>query len=583
MTVRNPFPVPPAGGGGRPTGTPGRVRLAPAFPAMTALLILLAGTVPGRVRAAPLPGCPGPPQDPAQQEKLTIGVLDLDAEGVDDTEARTITGRLRIWLGRTGAFEVIERNQMENIMEEMGFQFSGACDTDECVVQVGRVLGASKMVAGSVSKVGSLYSLQIRIIDITTSRIEHTSFNDEPRGIEFVLTEATREVANELAANVTGQAVETTEPAQPAVAQPGRVTTANVRVESDPPGAAITYEGNDLGTTPATIILPEGSQQIVLALDGYRERTRTIEVIAGRNQDVTVELEEIPTGFLNLTTDPVQCEVFIDGENVGQRSPLQRWQVYEGTHQIEVRRQGYESQTRRITIAPRQTTTEEFTLRRSGSAQITFRSTLNGGRLTITGDEEEAALLANPEQTVAIPPGNYTLTVKAKGYAPWRQQLTLGDGANEIVPVTLRPKSRIVAGFLSLLPGMGQFYSGRGMMGVLWLGGVGATAGMALGEQGTYDGLLDEYDALKEEYDNATTTAEINNLRTQMEEKYAEVQDSYDKMSSMASIMTIVYAVNVLDAFALMPRLRPFGSGLQTDLDLGVHQGRLCFTLTLGF
>ncbi len=148
-----------------------------------------------------------------EQEKLTIGVLDLDAEGVDDTEARTITGRLRIWLGRTGVFEVIERNQMENIMEEMGFQFSGACDTDECVVQVGRVLGASKMVAGSVSKVGTLYSLQIRIIDITTSRIEHTSFNDEPRGIEYVLTEATREVANELASNVTGQAVEPAEPA----------------------------------------------------------------------------------------------------------------------------------------------------------------------------------------------------------------------------------------------------------------------------------------------------------------------------------------------------------------------------------
>ena len=88
------------------------------------------------------------------QEPLTIGVLDLDANGVEDYEARAIAERLRIYLGRTQVFQVIERNQMENIMEEMGFQFSGACDTDECVVQVGRMLGASKMVAGSVSRVG---------------------------------------------------------------------------------------------------------------------------------------------------------------------------------------------------------------------------------------------------------------------------------------------------------------------------------------------------------------------------------------------------------------------------------------------
>ncbi len=158
------------------------------------------------------------------QEKLTVGVLDLEANGVDAGEARAITERLRIWLGRTQTFQVIERNQMESIMAEMGFQFSGACDTDECVVQVGRVLGASKMVAGSVSKVGSLYSLQIRIIDISTSRIEYTAFKDEPGGIEAVLTVAAEAVANELAANVSGRAVQreqqpARQPEQPVVQQ----------------------------------------------------------------------------------------------------------------------------------------------------------------------------------------------------------------------------------------------------------------------------------------------------------------------------------------------------------------------------
>ncbi len=133
-----------------------------------------------------------------QQEQLTIGVIDLEANGVGESEAKAITERFRTYLGRTGVFQVIERNRMEEIMVEMGFQASGACNTDECVVQVGQVLGASKMVAGSVSKVGTLYSLQIRMIDMATSRIEHPLFEDVD-GIEEVLRTVTQSLANQLA------------------------------------------------------------------------------------------------------------------------------------------------------------------------------------------------------------------------------------------------------------------------------------------------------------------------------------------------------------------------------------------------
>jgi hypothetical protein len=161
-----------------------------------------------------------PQQPPAPQPgPLLVGVLELDPNNVDAGEARAIAERLRLYLGRQRiggqvVFQVIERNKMETIMQELGFQLSGACDTDECVVQVGKVLGASKMVAGSVSKVGTLYSLQVRIVDMQTSRIEQQAFADVD-GIELVLTEATQSVAAELAA------VQGTQPApQPVVQQP---------------------------------------------------------------------------------------------------------------------------------------------------------------------------------------------------------------------------------------------------------------------------------------------------------------------------------------------------------------------------
>jgi TolB-like protein len=159
---------------------------------------------------------PADQQQEQEQEQLTIGVLELEANGVDTSEARAITERFRTYLGRTEVFQVIERNRMVEIMEEMGFQGSGACNTDECVVQVGQILGASKMVAGSVSKVGNLYSLQIRMIDIATSRIEFPLFKDVD-GIERVLQEATRDLANDLAEEVRQQLGMPVQPEEPAV------------------------------------------------------------------------------------------------------------------------------------------------------------------------------------------------------------------------------------------------------------------------------------------------------------------------------------------------------------------------------
>ena len=136
------------------------------------------------------------------QSPLMVGVLDFDTNQVSESDARTIADRMRIYLNRSEVFEVLERGQMNEILAEQGFQLSGACDTDECVVQVGRIIGARKMIAGSVSQVGKLYSLQVRIIDVSTGRIEETAYADTRGNIERVLIKATLEAAMKLIATV---------------------------------------------------------------------------------------------------------------------------------------------------------------------------------------------------------------------------------------------------------------------------------------------------------------------------------------------------------------------------------------------
>ena len=63
-----------------------------------------------------------------------IAVLDLEAVSVSLSEARTLTDKLRGELVRIRKFQVIERSQMEEILNEQGFQQTGACNIDECFV-----------------------------------------------------------------------------------------------------------------------------------------------------------------------------------------------------------------------------------------------------------------------------------------------------------------------------------------------------------------------------------------------------------------------------------------------------------------
>lgn len=126
-----------------------------------------------------------------------IAVLDLYGEGISDAAARTLTGRLRSTLVNTNAFHVLEREQMDAILNEQGFQQSG-CVSDECLVEIGRLVGVEQMVGGTIGKIGSTYTLDLRIIDVQSGRIIKT-VSDDYRGDADGLLEVLEEAAVKIA------------------------------------------------------------------------------------------------------------------------------------------------------------------------------------------------------------------------------------------------------------------------------------------------------------------------------------------------------------------------------------------------
>lgn len=127
-----------------------------------------------------------------------VAVTALQARGVAESDAAVFTETLADVLLRSGKVRVMERSQMDKILAEQGFQQAGACDTAECAVQMGRLLGIERIVVGSVGKVGETYSISVRMVDVGTGEVVSSSRRNHRGAIDDVLERVVPDVGREL-------------------------------------------------------------------------------------------------------------------------------------------------------------------------------------------------------------------------------------------------------------------------------------------------------------------------------------------------------------------------------------------------
>jgi len=128
--------------------------------------------------------------------QIYIAVNDFVGINVSQAETDAISDRLRFELVEIGLYNVLERSLIKEILNEKGLQLSG-CVTNECIVEVGTLLGVDLIIGGSVSKVGTIYSITGRLIDIETGEISLSS-NYSDISIDNLLLIGTNYIANEL-------------------------------------------------------------------------------------------------------------------------------------------------------------------------------------------------------------------------------------------------------------------------------------------------------------------------------------------------------------------------------------------------
>ena len=104
-----------------------------------------------------------------------IKVLDLEVENISESEGKLISDLLGSALISQKHVKVIDRNQREKLLSEMEFSLSGCMD-ESCQLEIGRMLSADGIIAGSIGLAGSRYIMNIRLLDAETSEALSTSY-----------------------------------------------------------------------------------------------------------------------------------------------------------------------------------------------------------------------------------------------------------------------------------------------------------------------------------------------------------------------------------------------------------------------
>jgi formylglycine-generating enzyme required for sulfatase activity len=106
----------------------------------------------------------------AAEDQELIAVLDLQPVSARKAEASALTDRLREELLKTGRYTLVDRSQIDAVLNEQAFQQAG-CTEQECAVQAGRILGVRKLVVGRVTKLSDrLWLVSGIIVDVESAR-----------------------------------------------------------------------------------------------------------------------------------------------------------------------------------------------------------------------------------------------------------------------------------------------------------------------------------------------------------------------------------------------------------------------------
>jgi len=205
-----------------------------------------------------------------------------------------------------------------------------------------------------------------------------------------------------------------------------------VLLKTKPAGATVTYNGNDIGTTPLLItsFLCGRRHALELAFNGYQRKRIEVSV---ENRRPIVRNEELvlDSGIVACSTEPSGATVLVNGIECGV-TPLDVM-IPRGGAKLTVRLDGYREIEQSVGVVPGE--------RRSLALKLEGRP----ARLSIVTEPEQAKVYLDgdyqgksPVVVADVRPGAHEIRVERVGYATSTRTVQIANGGDATETFTLK-------------------------------------------------------------------------------------------------------------------------------------------------
>ncbi len=221
-------------------------------------------------------------QTPDKARIAVLPLTDTNNQAKNEGYGEAIAGMLMTELINGQVFQVVERSEIDKMMQELAFQYSGAVDAGTAK-QIGVILGVDILVFGTVAKFDQVVETDIRLVD-TNNGEALLAENESCKNSALI-----REMVVNLARKMENRYI-------------GR-EKGILKITSNPSGATVYLDDANAGETPLETVVVPGQHTIKIFKVNFKDWEKTITVNKGENNYSADLVSLADTGDTNVETD----------------------------------------------------------------------------------------------------------------------------------------------------------------------------------------------------------------------------------------------------------------------------------------
>ena len=214
-------------------------------------------------------------------------------------------------------------------------------------------------------------------------------------------------------------------------------TFANVEIVCQDKEAEIHIDGQYKAKGSWKSAMPAGNHRLEVKKSSYRTFSKNLNVVSGNDFVEDVPLLQAITGTLNISSNPFDAEIYIDGKQYG-KTPRLISNVLIGKHSLELKKEGYKTLKENILIEEGKKADYAFDLKKEASIMIS--SEPSNAKIEIGGVD----FGYTPAKINSLEEGVYSLKLSKSGYNTVYDQFTLNTGYNNPLSYKLISSDRFL-------------------------------------------------------------------------------------------------------------------------------------------